>query len=436
VKQIVDLGEILIPYGEFIENNALLPDSSYVIEWWIQDLQKTKNYLPKENTAGEIHAADAKLQQKINDECKRKIDLFNPSSKDAFELSEKYEVPLHPNFNLFWHDIKKEDLVTLSQYVKEQGKIIDDKELKLGLPKNQIIKNILIELGALHIISEECYVLDTYSYPLIRCCGLDIKEKTIVETERGKYLTGEEDVISLVSKLSGITIRARAPFRIGTRMGRPEKAAARKMKPPPHVLFPLGNYGGNQRLLRTAAEKPKIEVEAGKRRCPSCNKKTYQLFCTKCGAHTEVMEGRIETHVIKVSEALDQAKKNIKERTLPETIKGVIGTISKHKTPEPLEKGILRAKYKLSVFKDGTIRFDMTDAPLTHFKPKEIHVSLETLRKLGYERDYLNKDLDNDNQICELKVQDVIISKACAEYFVNITRFIDDLLVKFYNLNR
>jgi len=121
VKQIVDLGEILIPYGEFIENNALLPDSSYVTEWWIQDLQKTKNCLPKENTADEIHAADAKLQQKINNECRQEIDLFNPSSKDAFELSKKYMVPLHPNFNLFWHDIQKEDLITLSRYVKEQG---------------------------------------------------------------------------------------------------------------------------------------------------------------------------------------------------------------------------------------------------------------------------------------------------------------------------
>jgi len=44
--------------------------------------------------------------------------------------------------------------------------------------------------------------------------------------------------------------------------------------------------------------------------------------------------------------------------------------------------------------------------------------------------------LENDDQICELKVQDVIISKACAEYFINITKFIDDLLVKFYNLYR
>ena len=187
-------------------------------------------------------------------------------NKDAFYLSEKYDVPLHPNFNLFWHDLEKEDFVTLSQYVKEQGKIINDKELKLALPEDKTIKRILIELGALHLINDECYVLDTYSYPVIRCCGLDVKDKNIVKTERNNLLDSNDDIITIVSKLSGITIRARAPFRIGTRMGRPEKAAARKMKPPPHVLFPLGNYGGNQRLLRKAAEKPRIEVEAGKRR--------------------------------------------------------------------------------------------------------------------------------------------------------------------------
>jgi len=46
--------------------------------------------------------------------------------------------------------------------------------------------------------------------------------------------------------------------------------------------------------------------------------------------------------------------------------------ISKNKTPEAMEKGILRAKNDVFVFKDGTIRFDMTDVPLTHFRPKEI----------------------------------------------------------------
>jgi DNA polymerase II large subunit len=123
-------------------------------------------------------------------------------------------------------------------------------------------------------------------------------------------------------------------------------------------------------------------------------------------------------------------------RNIPDTIKGVQGTISKHKTPEPIEKGLLRAKHDVSVFKDGTTRFDMTDAPLTHFKPREIHVSISNLHKLGYLKDYRGNPLENDNQICELKIQDIVISKICAEYFFNVSRFIDDLLYRFYEMDR
>ncbi|UCD14377.1 MAG: DNA polymerase II large subunit [Thermoplasmatales archaeon] len=435
VKKIIDLGEILIPFGEFIENNALLPDSSYAYEWWIQDLQKSVDCLPQEYTFAGIKEADAGLKKKISEDFAREVDLQNPSYKEAFELSERYSIPLHPNFNLFWHDIDKDNLARLSKYVKENGKIALDEELKLVLPLDQEIKNILIELGAYHRQREGNLILDKYSYPLIRCCGLDVKDGNIVDTIRYMSLGDGEDTLSLVSKLSGIIVRARAPFRIGTRMGRPEKAAPRKMKPPPHILFPLGNYGGNQRLFRTAAEKRTIEVEAGKRKCPKCNKTTYKLSCT-CGIHTEAIDNRIETHEINVSEELNLAKNNIKERILPETIKGVIGTISKNKTPEPLEKGILRAKHNVYVFKDGTTRFDMTDAPLTHFKPKEIGVSLKRIKELGYTKDYLGNDLENDDQTCELKAQDVIISNSCAEYFLQVSKFVDDLLVKFYGLNR
>jgi len=435
VKKIIDLGEALIPFGEFIENNALLPDSSYVYEWWIQDLQKSLSCLPLEYIYKSIKEADANLQKKIDEDFGRHIDLQNPPYKDAFDLSERYHVPLHPNFNLFWHDISKDDLMNLSKYVKEHGKIILDEELKLSIPQNSEIKNIFIELGALHKQREEHFILDKYSYPLIRCCGLDIKDGTIIETDRYAAFKDKKDMISLVSKLSGVTIQARAPFRIGTRMGRPEKASPRKMRPPPHVLFPLGNYGGSQRLIKTAAEKEKIEVEAGIRVCSKCNKKTYRIFC-ECGAHTEIKNGRVEIQEINISEELKIAQKNVREQELPETIKGVIGTISKNKTPEPLEKGILRAKHDVSVFKDGTIRFDMTDAPLTHFKPKEIHTSIQKLKKLGYMKDYLYNPLEHEDQICELRVQDVIISNSCAEYFVQVSKFIDDLLAKFYKLDR
>jgi len=436
VKKIIDLGEILIPFGEFIENNALLPDSSYVYEWWIQDLQNSLNCLPKKYTISCIMENDKKTLKRINEEFGREINLKQPSFLDAFEISKRYNVPMHPYYNLFWHDITTEDIVKLAKFVKEHGEIENDSFLII--PRYDEIKSILIELGALHKQIQEKLVLDRYSHFIVKCLGLEIKDGIIIETERFKLLENvneTEDITSLVSRLAGIEVRKRAPFRIGTRMGRPEKADARKMKPPPHVLFPLGNYGGNQRLFRTAAEKSEIEFEAGRRNCPRCNKTTYRIFCT-CGGHTEPIEDRIEIQKVNISRELEIAKNNIKERNLPETIKGVIGTISKHKTPEPLEKGILRAKHNVSVFKDGTIRFDMTDAPLTHFKPKEISISIQKLKKLGYTKDYLGSPLESDDQTCELKVQDVIISKSCAEYFVNVSKFIDDLLVKFYKLNR
>ncbi|MDX1798282.1 MAG: LAGLIDADG family homing endonuclease, partial [Candidatus Lokiarchaeia archaeon] len=434
ISKIIDLGEILIPYGEFIENNALLPDASYVYEWWIQDLQKSVNSLPGDYSYPSIIKAENDVQNIVIQDLNKTIDLTNPSYKDAFDISERYSVPLHPNFNLFWHDIERDDLTKLSRYIKEYGKIVLDKELKLILPQNKDIKSILVDLGACHKQRDENLILDKYSYSIIRCCGLDVRDGLIIESKNYNSLDGG-NTLELVTKLSGVKIQARSPFRIGTRMGRPEKAAPRKMKPPPHILFPLGNYGGNQRLLRTAAEKDKIEIEAGKRICPKCNKSTYKLFCS-CGTHTKVVDGRIETHEINLTNELKQAKNKIKERNIPDTIKGVIGTISKNKTPEPLEKGILRAKHDVYVFKDGTIRFDMTDAPLTHFKPGEIGVSLKRLKELGYTKDYLGNDLKNNYQICELKVQDVIISRHCAEYFIQASRFIDDLLIKFYGLNK
>jgi len=435
IKKIIDLGEILIPFGEFIENNSFLPDASYVYEWWIQELQAKLGCLPPSNTPLEIQKADQIVQEKINDDLKRPIDLSHPTPADAFLLSEHYQIPLHPDYNLFWHDFSTDVIMKLGNMIVDQGKYSPEENGTLLLPNVPEIKNILIELGVLHTQREGMLRITQYAYPLLRCCGLDIKEDTIKTTDRIRPPTPTESTLDYVSALTGIRINARGPFRIGTRMGRPEKASPRKMRPPPHVLFPLGDYGGNQRLVKNAAENVVIDVEAGRRRCPKCNTVTFHLVCP-CGTHTEVLEGKLEKQHINLSEELERAQKNIKEHTLPETIKGVIGTISRHKTPEPLEKGILRAKHNVYVFKDGTIRFDMTDAPLTHFKPKEIGVTLKRLKELGYSKDYLGAELQNEEQICELRVQDVIVSTACAEYFIQVSKFIDDLLAKFYGVDR
>ena len=76
---------------------------------------------------------------------------------------------------------------------------------------------------------------------------------------------------------------------------------------------------------------------------------------------------------------------------------------------EHLAKGILRAKYELQVNKDGTIRFDGLNFQLLYFKPKEIYVSVEKLKEIGYTKDMDGKDLENDEQILELMPHDVLL---------------------------
>ena len=86
------------------------------------------------------------------------------------------------------------------------------------------------------------------------------------------------------------------------------------------------------------------------------------------------------------------------------------------------------------MFKDGTSRFDATNAPLTHFRPREIGVSVGRLKELGYETDIYGEPLEREDQVVELKVQDVIISEKCAEYLLRVSRFVDELLEKLYGL--
>lgn len=401
IKRIADVGEILISFGEFMENNHPLMPASFSVEWW-------------ELEAGEKYGKIPEGHMEWN-------------ADEAFEFSKKHGVPLHPNFNFFWHDISMDDVEKLREYIAKNGEL---EEGKMKLPKDPEIKEILIKLGVVHRVRDDFYIVEK-GRALLYTLGLKCSKKGI----KGGKMPAANDTLNLVSKLSGVKIMAKAPTRIGARMGRPEKARERKMNPPPHVLFPLGKNGGSQRLVKEAARKGRIKVEVGIRRClnEECGRRTILPYCPVCGSPT-AFEGRIKEQEIPIKELLSQAAENIGER-IPD-IKGVEGMISRQKTPEILEKGILRAKHRVFVFKDGTCRFDMTDVPLTHFRPCEIGINVETAKRLGYTHDKDGKELESEEQILELMPQDIVVSEKAGEYLLNVSKFIDDELEKIYGLPR
>jgi len=395
IVRIVDLGEVLIPFGEFAENNHPLMPGAFSLEWW------------------NAEAAAKNLESPTFQH-----------AREAFEFMRIHGIPLHPDYNLFWHDIDVEEVKQLRDYVRNHA-IYDHSENALSIKNDPIIKKHLEHLGAIHSVIDGRVVLADHSFPFLQGLGLDMNLE----------LTGDpktEDIMEWVSENSGGIIKPRGPTRIGTRMGRPEKAKERTMKPPLHSLYPIGNAGTNQRLINVAALSRFVNVNVGLRYCPTCDTETHRFRCL-CGTRTRD-KGKLGNLRIDVAQELNHSKKVLERNQIP-AVKGVKGLISKNKYPEILEKGVLRASKGVFVYKDGTIRVDITDLPLTHFKPKEIRTGVERLRELGYHTDIHGEPLTRDDQILEMKVQDVIPAQSVADYLVKVAGFVDEELVKIFHMS-
>jgi DNA polymerase II large subunit len=437
IEEILFLGDLLVSFGEFLENNHPLLPPAWCEEWWAKEVTSK---VPPE-----------KLE-------KIKPHLFPPfpppPPEVAVGLSEEFKVPLHPAYTYAFEEVTGQQLYELAEWLEKGDPTFEDGVLKsLRIPLEEGPKRTLELLGVPHEVRNGEVVLTGHALPLAKCLAL-------FQNKRREILLQKEPLEAL-QELAGFPIYRRSPTIVGARMGRPEKASPRKMKPPPHVLFPVSTSGGPTRNLIKAAEKlgeegGELYVEVVRLVCPSCNNITIRRKCEKCGTKTEYVkifpcckrEAKAErcpahggkaayydTRGVPLKTLLQQAAQRLGER-LPDEIKGVKGLTSAYRFPEPLEKGILRAKHGVFVFKDGTVRFDLTNMPLTHFRPREVGVSVEKLRELGYTHDITGAPLQDENQLLELKIQDVIISRECANYLLSAAGFVDDLLEKFYGLPR
>lgn len=447
IEKILFLGDILVSFGDFLYQGRSLVPAGYVEEWWAADLQNVvaKNFNgDMEKAASNAGITTERLKGFIENPFANK-----PSCEEAISLASKLGVPLHPAFTQFWsslgsiEEIKRLRAWLLASKVERNGNLV----CRVVGNMDEDVKRMLEAICLPHKVVEGKIVIegdDACSFSF--CLGYHRHD---VE------LSSSETVLTALNKLSCAVIKDKAPTFVGARMGRPEKAKRREMKPLVHVLFPVGLAGGSQRDIVAAAEKGRVFVEVVSLRCPRCGVYTLKIKCPSCGSETvpelacpkcgrnlsageecpicKVPASPYRKRAIDVRELLEEACRGL-GMPPPRVLKGVKGLTNEMKVAEPIEKGVLRAKYDLSVYKDGTIRFDATNAPLTHFKPAEIGVSVEKLAQLGYRCDIYGNPLTSSDQVCELKMQDVIIPIKCAEYFVHVACFLDELLVKVYGL--
>ncbi len=288
-----------------------------------------------------------------------------------------------------------------------------------------------------------------------------IAECLDLKKERVKELSGEgwTNTLGLVSKLSGLSIKAKSSTFVGVRVGRPEKAMPRKMRPPVQGLFPVGRSLGMSRDILLAAEKKGLLIEIANLECPNCGTRCITSKCPLCDAAPNLFkvcaqcktraEGAPESTTrcpacggqLRYSSPFEYPiKQELHKAALrvdynpQKPLKGVLGLTNDIKIPERLEKVLLRQKYDLSVYRDGTIRFDATNVPLTHFKPKQVQTNIARLKEIGYSLDIYGKPLENDEQTVELLIQDVIVPFEAGTFLVSVAKYIDELLVHQYNL--
>ena len=439
VETILFLGDILLGFGEFVENNQHIVPSGYVEEWWLHHLRTAIADLPEAEWGGDSYDTD--LIREIT--TGKNIFWVVPTATQALEISDHLGVPLHPKHLDFWGNLIPSEVLELRAFLlggelTSQIRLLNDPRLKWLLETAFVPHDVE---GDVLVLAEEKSTIFKRLFALEDGSSRDPPPP-------------DATMWDIFRHYSGLDIRDKAPIYVGMRMGRPEKAKERKMKPPVHVLFPLGHDNDTRRSVTNASKSKSVSVDIVSKVCPQCRHRTFLNLCPACQVRTIMVpvcprcgddlpnkdicpkcNTPVANHCnqdVDVLAFVQAAQQNLGIK-VPE-IKGVKGMTSENKIPEPLEKGFLRVKHGVYVYKDGTIRYDCTNVPLTHFTPREIRTPVERLQQLGYTKDCLDEPLTSDDQVCELMVQDILLPHHTAKYFLLVSQFVDEELERLYGL--
>ena len=457
IEEIIFMGDMLFNYGDFSENGHNLVPAGYCPEWWVQEFEKAISEKGLENVA-EIIGCEKEFLTKIF----RDPLYIEPSPELSLAISKEFNIPLHPNHTFYWKLAEKEEFIEILNGLKKAKIHKEGEKLhKIVFYETEKLKQALENVGVPHINASNEYLVveGKYAEAFLINLGIDDVDNMDYLVQKFETVDGN-NALDMINQSNSIIIRDKAGTFIGSRMGRPEKAKMRKLTGSPHILFPVGEEGGRLRSFQSAMENGIVKNDFPIYICPNCNaetiftvcetcesktvKKAYCSFCDKvvdeegCEYHGTEFLKTYRNKEINVNGLFNYALKKLDTKVYPDLIKGVKGTMNKDHIPEHIIKGILRAKHEVYVNKDGTVRYDFSEEPITHFKPCEISTSVEKLKEMGYEQDIDGQPIKNDDQIIEIFPQDIIINNkrgmedACSTVMLKVSQFIDELLVKLY----
>jgi len=452
IKSVLYLGDVLINYGDFYNRNHALVPAGYCPEWWIQEVKEAVVAMGKEWSADSLSEITCVGRERCVDILRDPLRVA-PSAAEAIAIAHTTSTPLHSAWTPFWSLLTKTMLSDLLRAIP-----LGAAALEPGLSYTSGAKSALEKLGVPHAITEGKLLLEEGWEAILRAT-LSIDTMPLQELHDIIERAPEGETLTIINGIAPFTVRDKAGTFIGARMGRPEKAKMRKLTGSPHTLFPIGEEGGRLRSVQEALIRGKVTAEYPVRFCATCKRNTIFGRCEECDAVTEQrlvapvsrftgqVAGDDQEKVpfarqeIEIRRIFDACLRKIKYKIYPDIIKGVRGTSNKSHIPEHLIKGIIRAKHSLAVNKDGTIRYDCSEVTLTHFTPREVGTPVQKLLEMGYVNDCKGAPLTHDDQILELRPQDVVIpccpqspDEPADEVLFRVGNFIDEMLVKLYGL--
>lgn len=500
IEKILFLGDIMINYGDFSENGHMLIPSGYCEEWWSQELKlKIKEVYASTDTSDDLSEALKKLSQALSSQALNiapdRLNLFindyfmtKPSFIEAYLLSKTLKIPLHPNYIYYYTAMSNDDFskiiekmhnakITLNEQSSEKCSSQELKPIKsIVINYDEQTKKIFENIGLPHQLASKEFIVIQNDEALSFAAAFGLFKHSPEDLQKLYAAVVSNDVsnnnsqqqqkpLELLNQISEVEIRDKAGTFIGARMGRPEKAKMRKLQGSPQVLFPVGEQGGRLRSFQSSMEQGEITSDFPIYYCEKCKKKTVFGVCHICSEKTkkmyfcptlnkEVMSDEppisldplaksFKKSTINIQEYVESCLRMMKTKVYPDLIKGVKGTSNKDHIPEHLIKGLLRAKYDIYVNKDGTTRYDMSEAPITAFKPKEVGVTIDKLRDLGYTEDIYGNKLENVDQVVEIFPQDVILpakqdalEEQADDVMLRIANFVDELMSRLYGLKK